>query len=418
MKLTEISEAVKIALTSIKTNKVRSFLASLGVVIGISVVILMGWALMSLNDVLDNTFSMMGADIVNVDKWDWSGGLKWDEMQSRKDITYRQAKEACEEIKSAEVVVPQITDFGATVKYKDKKIEASIRVTGTHYEYGNMPQGEVTEGRFFNQNEQLRNADVVVIGSGVNELLFSDSYAVGKDIKLNGHIYNIIGIVKKQGTTMMDFVDNQVYLPIGAFHKAFGGRNSSYTIVVKAGSEDKLEQVKAEVEGVMRNIRNLKPGQANDFSLNDTKQFEQIFAKLRLYVWGVGLGMTCLSFLVGIIGIMNIMFVAVAERTKEIGIRKALGAPRRSIVVQFVVEATTLCFIGAITALVICEATVFAVAKILPKFYPSLDFLSPIMPFSLFFVATFVSIIVGILAGLIPAYRAANLNVVDSIRYD
>jgi putative ABC transport system permease protein len=417
MKISELNEAVKIAFSSIKSNKMRSMLASLGVVIGISFVILMGWLLSALDGAMNDTFNLMGADMLYVDKWDWAGGKKWEDIQQRKPITLAQAREFCNIIKSAEFVTPTGRKHGVTIKYSENNLK-NISVQGVGAAFGSMPSGEVTEGRFFNDNEVEFSSNVVVIGFGVKKHLFENIDPVGREIKISGNKFTIIGIAKKQSTALMEFMDNQVYIPITAFTGIFGNLNRTYSIAVKAGSEAKLNEVRAETEGIMRSIRNNKPGVESDFSINETKAFEAVVAKFRMFVWGIGLGMTILSFIVGIIGIMNIMFVSVAERTKEIGIRKAIGAPKSSILAQFIIESAALCFIGALTSLAICSALVYAVAKILPKYKPTFEFLSPYLPVELFLISAFVSIFVGVLAGAIPAYRAANLDAVDALRYE
>ena len=417
MKLSEINETIKIAFNAIWVNKLRSFLASLGVVIGISFVILTGWILSALDGALNDTFNLIGADMLYVDKWDWAGGKKWEDIRQRKPISLLQAKEFSQRIKTAELCMPIARNFGGIIKYRENQIDG-VSVQGTKSDYGLTPGGTIINGRFFNDNEDSYGANVVVLGYGVNKTLFPNDDGVGKTIKISGNNFTVIGVVKKQSTVLMDFIDNQVYLPLTTFIGTYGNFNRSLSIAVKAGSKDKLDEVRAEAEGLMRSIRNNKPGEDSDFSINETKAFEETIKSFRMYVWGIGIGMTILSFIVGIIGIMNIMFVSVAERTKEIGIRKAIGAPRRSILVQFIIESAVLCFIGALTSLIFCSILVYAVATIVPKYVESLSFLSPVMPYELFLIATFVSIFVGVLAGVIPAYRAANLNAVDALRYE
>lgn len=416
MKFTEITESVKIALNSIRSNKVRSSLAALGVVVGISVVILMGWALSALDAALNDTINLMGEDVVYIDKFDWSGSVKWEEVRQRKNITLHQAEEIVRLAKTPVVATYEINALGITVKYKDNSINTAS-CSGVLSNYSETPTGEIATGRFFSEFEANLGAKVAIIGYNINKTLFPNDDAIGKEIKVNGRKFTVIGVNKKHSTMMMDFLDNIVHIPLRSYYKIFGG-NQSYTITLRAGSPDKIPEMKAEVEGLMRSIRNLKPGMENDFSMNESKQFEEMMANFRMYVWGIGLGMTVLSFIVGIIGVMNIMFVSVVERTKEIGIRKALGAPRASILTQFIVEATVLCFIGAIVALLVCTVLVFAIGTIVPMIMPALSFLSPFMPVNLFIIATVVSVFVGICAGFVPAYRAAKLDVVDALRFD
>jgi putative ABC transport system permease protein len=216
----------------------------------------------------------------------------------------------------------------------------------------------------------------------------------------------------------MDFIDNQVFIPLTTFNAVMGDFGRSFSIAVKAGSPDRLDYVRSQTRGHMRMIRNLDPWEEDDFSINETKAFESTVKEIRYTVWGIGIGMTVLSFVVGIIGIMNIMFVSVTERTKEIGIRKAIGAKKRSILLQFIVEAAALSFIGAIIAFLGCSGLVYLVATLVPKAVPELSFLSPVIPYQLLLIASVVSIFVGMLAGLIPAIRASNLDPVDALRYE
>ncbi|MGB9913173.1 MAG: ABC transporter permease, partial [Candidatus Kapaibacteriota bacterium] len=190
------------------------------------------------------------------------------------------------------------------------------------------------------------------------------------------------------------------------------------SIGIKAGSLDKMDEVREEARGLMRVIRNLKPWQEDDFSINETKAFEEIVSTFRLYVWGIGIGMTTLAFIVGMIGIMNIMFVSVAERRKEIGIRKAVGAKNRSILLQFLIESATLAFAGALSSIILCSLLVFIVAKVLPNFVPETAFLQPFLPVEFVFYASVVAIIVGVISGLLPAIRASRVDPIESLRYE
>lgn len=417
MKISEIIETIKLAFDSMRTNKLRAFLASLGVVIGISFVILMGWVLTALDRALDETFDLIGADILYVDKWDWSGGQNWKLVRQRKSITLPQANELIERLQSVELAVPIAQQWRATIKHENESV-MGIGIQGTYSDYAMAPGGNVLTGRFFNKTEEIYGANVAVIGFGVMNSLFQDQDPIGKRIKINGHNYYVIGVIVKRATLFVDHIDNQIYIPLKSFWGVFGRFGRSLSVVVKAGGEQNLDEARAETRGIMREIRNLSPWDEDDFSINETKAFESSIATLRLYVWGIGIGMTVLSFIVGIIGIMNIMYVSVAERTKEIGIRKAIGAPRRSILLQFIFESAALCFIGAIIAFIACSIFVYVLATVLPKFVPGTSFLTPIMPYQLLIIASIVSIFVGILAGLMPAIRASKLDPVDALRYE
>ncbi|MCX7879687.1 MAG: ABC transporter permease [Ignavibacteria bacterium] len=416
--LTEIVESIKISLDSIRANKLRSFLATLGVVIGISFVVLMGWAISGLDKALMDSINLIGEDMLYIDKWDWSGGKSWKEVRNRKSITLRQANQLISELTLAEIAVPGATFWGANAKSEGIDFTGII-VYGTTADYSLLPSGEVEKGRFFTKFEEQLNKKVVVLGHKVVSSLFPETDPIGKIIKLEGYEFEVIGVMKKQGTMLLDFVDDRIYIPLGSFMQLFGGTHTrNISIGIKAGNLDRMDDVREEARGIMRRIRNLKPWQEDDFSINETKAFEEIVSTFRLYVWGIGLGMTVLSFIVGIIGIMNVMFVSVTERTKEIGIRKSVGAKNRSILLQFLVESSTLCLVGALTSIFVCSILVFATANILPKFVPATAFLQKFLPFEFVLYATIVAIFVGILAGLLPAMRASRIDPIESLRYE
>ncbi len=402
---------------ALRVNKLRSFLASLGVVIGISFVIIMGWAISGLDNALLDTFNMIGTDILYVDKWDWTGGKRWKEIRQRKSFTMQQANELCNRIKGAELTFINAREWRSSISYKSDEYSGTS-IYGTTFELSLTPSGEIETGRYFSRFEDQIGANVIVLGHKVAETIFPNGDAVGKIVKIKGHKFKVIGTLTKQGTMLMDFIDNRSFMPLKTFLETFGSFGRSVMVGVKAGSEENLDNVREETRGLMRNIRNIRPGEEDDFSINESQTFKKNFEKLRIGVWSVGIGLSVLSFIVGIIGIMNIMFVSVTERTKEIGIRKAIGAKKRSIWTQFIVESTVLCILGAFIAFVLCSAVVFLVATYLTDYYPALSFLSPIIPFDLLYYATIVSLFVGILAGLLPAVRAASLDPVDALRYD
>jgi putative ABC transport system permease protein len=417
MILTEFVESTKIAFEQIFASKMRSLLSALGVVIGISVVIIMGWLIIALEDVVESTFQMIGNDMIWVSRWDWTGRSSWDDMRNRKRLTYKMCNDFKEQMKSAELVTIQPSKYGNNIIKHNNNTYQGINIEGCDFEFQYTTNGEVVNGRYFTQLEVQNGGNVAIIGAKVSETIFPNGDAIGKRITLMGRHFIVIGVLKKQGTAMMDFIDNRVLLPMQSFFQIYG-RNVDFDIGIKAGSYEKLDEVRYEAEGLMRNLRNIKPNQENDFSINETKAFEEATKAIRASVYGVGIGMTMLSFIVGIIGIMNIMFVSVTERTKEIGIRKAVGAKSRSILLQFIIEAAALCFMGALIALIFCSILIYVLATVVPQFAPSVTFLSPYLPINLLIIASFISIAVGVIAGLIPAMRAARLVPVDALRWE
>ncbi len=417
IKLSEFYEAVNLAIEALNSNKMRSLLASLGVVIGISIVIIMGWLINNMDRALTDTFNIIGEDMMYVDKYDWSGGKSWSSLRNRKDIKYEQTIALKEKVKTAEVVLPNLNQWGATLTYNGDNYKG-ISLVGTTFENAKTPAGSMDLGRYYNEMEDEYGSNVIVIGHAVSKNIFKEQNPLGQFIKLKGHKLQVIGVVVKRGTVMMSFIDNQCFLPVKTFRKIFGNNFRSISAAVKAGGKENLDKVRDEVQGAMRSIRNIEPGKADDFSINETKAFEDSVKQIKVVVYSVGIGMTLLSFIVGMIGIMNIMFVSVVERTREIGIRKAVGAKNSTILMQFIIESSILCFIGSLLSIIICSILSFATVKLILSYNEDLTFLTPILPYELLIIAVIVSVFVGILAGLMPAIRAAKLNPVDALRYE
>ncbi|PKL78157.1 MAG: hypothetical protein CVV25_12560 [Ignavibacteriae bacterium HGW-Ignavibacteriae-4] len=413
----EIKESILLSIEALRSNKLRAFLASLGVVIGISIVIMMGWLLGGLDKAMQDTFSVIGTDMLYVDKWDWTEHRNWRSFRNRKDITIRQAEQLKELHGSAEYVIPNINQGSTTIEYNGETYVGMIAV-GTTAENVHTPVGNLQLGRFFNELEEEFGSNVIVIGHLVYTTIFQGEDPIGKTIKLNGRPLRVIGVVQKRGTMFFDMIDRQMFLPIKKYAGIWNVDKRSMSVGIKAGLDNNLDEVRNETIGLMRIIRNLKPNEENDFSINETKAFEKTIADIKFKVYAVGIGMTMLAFLVGIIGIMNIMFVTVTERTKEIGIRKSLGAKKRAIWIQFLVESSVLCLIGAFLSLVLCSVIAYLAATYLPLYFPEIGFLLPVLPTELFVIAAIVSLVVGLLAGLIPAIRAANLDPVEALRFD
>lgn len=414
----EIFENIRMSFSSIFSNLLRSTLASLGVMIGISIVILMGWILNGLDTAVMKTFEIIGRDMIFVTKWDWTGSTNWKFLRARKNLTLEDATKLSAMNTSAEYIIPNVYSW-VNVLYDGQQF-SGFAANGTPYENGFTPAGETLHGRYFSMYEDDQGEHVAVIGYNIYKNVFNEKNPIGKYFKLGKFKYKVVGVVKKRGTLIFDFIDNQIYIPLNSFVRNFGIKRRSIDIGVKAGSIEKLDYVRSQVIGQMRSIRNLQPSEKDNFSINETKAFEDNIKEIRFYVWLIGISLTSLAFIVGIIGIMNIMFVSVTERTKEIGLRKSLGAKKRSIFQQFIIESGALTLGGAFIALIFCTGFINIIRLIAPSIAPEvndiIEFFAPYLNQTQIIIASSISIFVGVLAGLIPAVNAASLDPVEALR--
>jgi putative ABC transport system permease protein len=407
--LFEVRESMMIALRAIRANKIRSALTMLGIVIGVFSVTVMSTAIKGIDTSFQNGISALGTDVLYLDKWPWFSNEDWWKIRNRRNITMEEYDKFKSMVKLPIATAP-VTNSRQTVKYGDKTVE-SVFLNGSTSDYLSTTNFTFDQGRFYSEIESKGARNVVVIGSEVCKNLFPRADALDKYIKIGGVDFKIVGVLAEQGSFILGPFnpDQQVFVPIGTIFKNFQGHaNGTITFNIRAASPAMIEDTKAEAEGIMRQIRGLQYSQENDFSINQQEGLMQNYNSVVGVIQIAGLFITGLSLFVGAIGIMNIMFVSVKERTKEIGLRKAIGAKRRTILGQFILESSTICLMGGLVGLL------FAIlgSLLIRQFIPTS------IQFSAVFLAIAISIVTGVVAGFAPAYTAAKMDPVDALRYE
>jgi len=404
--LTELEEGLGISWSAIRANKLRSVLTTLGIVIGIVTVTLMGTAIEALNGAFLKAISHIGADVLFVQRQDWSGPdteEEWRKIQKRPRLTIEQAAALERDLTMASAVAPLAFDQ-RIIKYAKRSANA-VTVIGSTEQLLLTGGISIADGRFLSATDVEGGRPVCVIGSAVATNLFVRESPLGRKIMIGQRSFEVVGVLEKQGDMFGQF-DNQAIIPLRQFTEAFQHTREIELIEVKIKNVAQLESAKEELHSVMRRVRRLAPGDPDDFAINQQEQILEMVHKVTGIIGGIGLFITGLSLFVGGIGIMNIMFVSVAERTREIGIRKAIGAKRRTILLQFLVEAATICLIGGAIGLGIAWPLTLLMQQVLPAA------LSPLVVG----LALLVSLVTGLFAGFVPAWRAARMNPVDALR--
>ena len=412
--LNEFTESFRIAATQIRANKTRSFLTALGVIIGIVAVTLMGTAIKGIDTGFQNSLAMLGDDVLYVNKWPWNNVEDWWNYANRPDPKPREAIALNRIIQSTQgsllsFAVP-VAQRMSSVKINDSKLNGVFTV-GTTAEYAQLSAAEYHEGRLFNDIESATARQVCTLGFDVAEALFPGRSPIGSTVLINGQPFEVVGVFAKQGEFLGLFsFDNVVIMPLGAFQKYTSVQRGS-ELRVKVKDKTQLAAAKDELIGAMRRVRAQLPGERDNFTINESQAFKAQLDPIKTSIGMAGLIITSLSLFVGAIGIMNITFVSVKERTKEIGTRKALGARRRSILLQFLIEAVSICLVGGVAGL----AFTFALVKGASMAFPAL----PVsFPLDLIVTGMAISVLVGVLSGFIPAWLASRLDPVVALRYE
>lgn len=400
-------ENLRIALSELWAHKTRTILTGTGIVIGIIAVSLMSTLISGVDGLFEDSMKFLGRGNLYVEKWPWFGDEDWWTLRNRPRIELDMA----DDIRNrSEYALEVATERGrsADLSYQEYSAE-NIFIHGVTSNYPEVSTVDVEFGRFFTDSEDRTGAQIILLGSEVAKTLFPQENPLDKLIFAGSKRFRVIGVLAEMGKFMGAFSqDTQVLIPMETFNKIFHGPWGMRRITVKV-PEEHVEDAKEELRGVVRVLRGLKPEEKDDFAVNQQDSFRQTYQGIKMAIGGTGLIITALSLLVGGIGIANIMFVSVKERTREIGVRKALGATRSQIQGQFMIEAMLITATGGLVGLLVSTAASLAISKFL---FPAS------MSFGIAFGAIALSIAVGLFAGLAPARKGAKLDPIEALRYE
>jgi len=407
--MTDLWEGAKIALLALRANKLRFILTTLGIVIGVTTVITIVSLIQGLNRAFYDEISSLGTDTLYIQKFTWgtTNYEDWIRYRNRRDITMREYDAVQRYATLVKAVTPSIYTR-RRVRYGDRAL-SDILVVGTTEDYIITSNTAPETGRFITGIDVDHRRSVCVLGAEVAEKLFDWEDPIGKRIWIGSRSFRVVGILAERGRIFGFNPNVLVAIPFGAFERAFGHRRS-VEIQVKVVHSDLIDEAQDELTGILRRVRKVPPGEEDDFSINRQSLLMNLYKGLTTGLWATAIGVGSIALLVGGIGIMNIMLVSVTERTREIGIRKAIGAKRRDILWQFLVEAMIICSVGVLIGIVLAIGLALLISKVSPL--PAA--ITPwVAVLGLVFVTT-----IGIFFGIYPASKAARLNPTEALRYE
>ncbi|MEO7599376.1 MAG: ABC transporter permease [Opitutus sp.] len=409
----ELNESLRIAFAQIRANKMRSMLTALGVIIGIVAVTLMGTAIKGIDVGVDRSFSGFGDDILYVTKWPWRETEDWWNYRNRRPIAYDYARQVNEWIaqnpSSALKIAVPTANRQTTVIRGEYRLN-NIWTLGTSADYSRITRSDLKEGRFFSDFEAQSGTNVAIIGFDVADALFPNESAVGKTIRIKAQNFKVLGVAARQGSFLGLFSwDSMLAMPITTYRRYYRV-NDDGEVRVQVDST-RMVEARDELRGLIRRIRQLGPEKRDDFEINEQGTIRAQLDPIKNGIALAGLFITGLALFVGAIGIMNITYVSVKERTKEIGTRKALGARRRTILLQFLIEAVAICFVGGVAGLAIAGGLSTLVGVVAPSF-------PLVFSAGLVAVGLTISVLTGVFSGFAPAWQASKLDPVVALRYE
>jgi putative ABC transport system permease protein len=412
--LTSHKESLAMALHAIRANKLRSALTLLGIVVGIFSIISVMTAMGVLRRAIEEGITQLGANTFQIQKYPpmmGSGDGARGRFRNRKNITYEQALQVRDKSTLALAVGIESWEFGRIVRWQGQKTNPNISLAGENLEGIVTNDWTVEHGRGITQQDMDLARNVIILGKPVAEKLFPPNInPVGEQVRVDATWYEVIGVLQSKGGALGGNQDNLVIIPLYTYFQKYGKSEKSFHIMVKAKNREVVEDAIEECVSILRAARNLDPGEEDDFGYfsNDSlvKQFNEFTLYLRLGV----LVISSIALLAAGVGIMNIMLVSVTERTREIGIRKAIGAQKSDILKQFIIEAVILCQLGGIVGIGFGVLGGNVVSILLKS--------SPVIPWDWAALGFGVCSLVGLIFGVYPAWKASALDPIEALRYE
>ncbi|MGA2262320.1 MAG: ABC transporter permease [Acidobacteriota bacterium] len=408
-------ENVAMAFQTLMAHKFRSFLTILGIIIGVLTVVVIASILAGMRESIISIVQEFGTDNIfafHLGMGPRVGGRRPTAEMQRKPLSVADASAIKEQCPSVNDVSWQGFSFhtAMTVKYQNN-IARNFSFNGVPANYASVANVEVTSGRFFSEPEDAHGMDVVVLGPDVKDALFPHSEPLGKRILINGHPFTVLGITAKSKAGAMgdNSRDSAVLIPYRSFLKMMPWEN--WHLLLIQARQGKLNVALDEVESLLRRRRGVKPKEPNNFDLSTADMLIQQFDAITASVGLIAIAISSIGLLVGGIGVMNIMLVSVTERTREIGVRKAVGATHRDIILQFLVEAMTLTGVGGVFGVILAIGASYLVMAFVPSLPAS-------VPLWAVITGLVVSVTIGLVFGVWPARKAAYLDPIEALRYE
>jgi putative ABC transport system permease protein len=415
MRIADTKETVTMALDTLRANKLRSGLTILGIVIGVMTVIVISSVINGLNSSVSGLVESLGTNVMWVFRFPVIGVRPTTEMLTRKQMTYEDAM-AMKDLPHVLAVTPGLqyrdnsgVEGTVAVKYGTKKMEGTL-LEGDTASVKDVYDLNLKDGRFFTDADTERSANVVVLGNDTADTLFGTESPVGKDVTIAGMVFTVVGVMEKQKQAFgggKNPQDNKAFFPVTTFHKIHP-EILDYWISLKYDDQKNKALVQDELTELLRRRRKVPNAAPDNFAIFGTDSLTRLWDNITSGLFLLLFALSSVALLVGGVGVMNIMLVSVTERTREIGVRKAIGASKQTILIQFTLEAITLCAVGGVIGLCIGSALALGVSFLFPSALSTLWVT----------VAFLSSCAIGLIFGIYPAWKAANLNPIEALRYE